>query len=111
MICQAMTAIVISSTVEESFWRDLKALAEESHQNVSGLLTEAIASYVQRRRVRLVVLGHVGVIAPGLEVVVDVLGAHEPSAVTQVEQHAGKPGGCRGGLMNERRLMSRRLSQ
>jgi len=53
-----MAAIKISSKVEESVWRDLKALAEESHQNVSGLLTEAIASYVQRRRVRPVVLRH-----------------------------------------------------
>jgi len=53
-----MATIKISSKVEESVWHDLKALAEESHQNVSGLLTEAIASYVRRRRVRPVVLQH-----------------------------------------------------
>jgi predicted transcriptional regulator len=47
-----MTAIKISSKVE------LRALAEESHQSVSGLLTEAIREYVQRRRVRPVVLQH-----------------------------------------------------
>jgi predicted transcriptional regulator len=53
-----MAAIKISSKVEEKVWKDLKNLAEESHQNVSGLLTEAIAEYVQRRRVRPVVLQH-----------------------------------------------------
>jgi predicted transcriptional regulator len=53
-----MAAIKISSKVDEKVWGDLKALAEESHQNVSGLLTEAIAEYVQRRRVRPAVLKH-----------------------------------------------------
>ena len=53
-----MAAIKISSKVEEEVWADLKALAAESHQNVSGLLTEAIAAYVRRRRVRPVVLQH-----------------------------------------------------
>ncbi len=53
-----MAAIKISSKVEEKVWGELKALAEESHQNVSGLLTEAIAEYVQRRRVRPAVLQH-----------------------------------------------------
>lgn len=47
-----MSSIKISSKVEESTWNDLKALAEESHRNISGVLTEAIAEYVQRRRVR-----------------------------------------------------------
>ena len=53
-----MTAIKISSKVEESVWRDLKDLADESHQSISGLLTDAIHEYVQRRRVRPVVLDH-----------------------------------------------------
>lgn len=47
-----MATIKISSKVEEDTWNDLKALAEESHRNISGVLTEAIAEYVQRRRVR-----------------------------------------------------------
>ena len=51
-----MAAIKISSKVDEKVWSDLKALAEESHQSVAGLLTEAVAEYVQRRRVRPVVL-------------------------------------------------------
>ena len=53
-----MAAIKISSKVEEQVWNDLRALAEESHQTVSGVLTEAIAEYVRRRRVRPEVLKH-----------------------------------------------------
>ena len=53
-----MPAVKISSKVEESAWRDLKDLAEESHQSISGLLTEAIEEYVRRRRVRPDVLRH-----------------------------------------------------
>ena len=53
-----MVAIKISSKVEESAWADLRALADESHQTVSGLLTEAIRDYVRRRRVRPDVLRH-----------------------------------------------------
>jgi hypothetical protein len=53
-----MAAIKISSKVEESVWEDLKATAQESHRNVSGLLTEAIREYLERRRVRPVVVRH-----------------------------------------------------
>ena len=53
-----MHSIKISSKVDEATWKDLKALAEESHQSVSGLLTEAIREYVSRKRVRPVVLQH-----------------------------------------------------
>ena len=48
----------ISSKVEEQPWIDLKLLAAESHQTVSGLLTEAITEYVSRRRVRPQVMAH-----------------------------------------------------
>jgi len=54
-----MAAIKISSKVDEKVWNDLKSLAEETHQNVSGLLTEAIRDYVQRRRIRPAVLRHI----------------------------------------------------
>ena len=47
-----MAAIKISSKVDAIVWEDLKELADESHQNISGLLTEAIREYLQRRRVR-----------------------------------------------------------
>jgi len=53
-----MPSIKISSKVEMAIWRELKMLAEESHQSISGLLTEAIREYVARRRVRPEVLRH-----------------------------------------------------
>jgi predicted transcriptional regulator len=53
-----VVAIKISSKVEESVWRELRAVAEESHQSIGGLLTEAIRDYVRRRRVRPEVLKH-----------------------------------------------------
>lgn len=53
-----MATIKISSRVEERVWEELRSLAKESNQNVSDLLTEAISDYLQRRRVRPVVLEH-----------------------------------------------------
>jgi predicted transcriptional regulator len=53
-----MQNIKISSKVDEAVWEELKALAKERHQNVSGLLTEAISEYVRRKRVRPEVLNH-----------------------------------------------------
>ena len=53
-----MKSIKISSKVDEGTWNDLRELARESHQNISGLLSEAIREYVVRRRVRPVVLKH-----------------------------------------------------
>ena len=54
-----MAAIKISSKVDEAVWNELKHLADESHQNISGLLTDAIRDYIRRRRVRPEVLQHV----------------------------------------------------
>jgi predicted transcriptional regulator len=53
-----MHSIKISSKVDEDTWNELKALASETHQNLSGLLTEAIREYVTRKRVRPVVMNH-----------------------------------------------------
>ena len=47
-----MPTIKVSSQVEEKTWEELKALDAESQQSISGVLTEAIAEYIQRRRVR-----------------------------------------------------------
>lgn len=47
-----MTTIKISSKVEETVWEDLRALAQESNRNISGVLTEAIRDYVRRHRIR-----------------------------------------------------------
>ncbi len=53
-----MAAIKISSKVEEAEWQNLQALAKESHQSISGLLTEAIGDYVRKRRLRPIVITH-----------------------------------------------------
>jgi predicted transcriptional regulator len=53
-----MQSIKISSKVDADTWAELKALASETHQNVSGVLTEAIREYVARKRVRPVVLNN-----------------------------------------------------
>jgi post-segregation antitoxin (ccd killing protein) len=53
-----MQNIKISSKVDKVVWNELKALARERHQNVSGLLTEAISEYIKRKRVRPQVLNH-----------------------------------------------------
>ena len=53
-----MAAIKVSSKVDDAAWSDLKRLAQESHQSISGLLTEAITDYVRRRRMRPAVLRH-----------------------------------------------------
>ncbi len=53
-----MAAIKISSKVEKEQWQALQELARESHQSISGLLTEAISDYVRKRRLRPIVLDH-----------------------------------------------------
>lgn len=53
-----MPDVKISSKVDRRAWRELRTLADESHQNISGVLTEAIREYVARRRVRPEVLSH-----------------------------------------------------
>ena len=55
-----MSAIKISSKVDKQAWDELRAMAEENHQHVSGLLTEAIREFVARRRVRTTVMQHLG---------------------------------------------------
>lgn len=53
-----MASIKISSKVEENEWKALQDLARESHQSISGLLTEAISDYVRKRRLRPAVMDH-----------------------------------------------------
>ena len=53
-----MANIKISSKVDEAVWEELKPVAQESHQNISGLLTEALRGYLQRHRVHPFVEGH-----------------------------------------------------
>ena len=53
-----MANVKISSKVEEADWKALQQVARESHQSISGLLTQAIREYVRRRRVRPDVIKH-----------------------------------------------------
>ncbi|GAB6040825.1 hypothetical protein [Endothiovibrio diazotrophicus] len=53
-----MTAIKISSKVEEATWNEFRAFARDSHRNISGLLTEALQDYLTRHKVRPDVLQH-----------------------------------------------------
>jgi predicted transcriptional regulator len=53
-----MASIKISSKVEQAEWKALQDLAKESHQSISGLLTEAIRDYVRKRRLRPAVMDH-----------------------------------------------------
>jgi hypothetical protein len=53
-----MAKIKISSKVEQGEWEALQALARESNQNISGLLSEAVGDYVRKRRLRPAVMSH-----------------------------------------------------
>ena len=53
-----MSAIKISSKVDPEVWDDIKALAQETNQSISGVLTEALQDYVRRHRIRPDVLRH-----------------------------------------------------
>jgi hypothetical protein len=53
-----MAKIKISSKVEQREWEALQAIAYESKQSIAGLLSEAVADYVRKRRLRPAVLLH-----------------------------------------------------
>ncbi len=53
-----MAKIKISSKVEQREWEALQAIANESQQSIAGLLSEAVADYVRKRRLRPAVLAH-----------------------------------------------------
>jgi len=48
----------ISTIVDDKVWEDFKELAEEGHQSISGLLTEAMRDYLRKKRLRPEVLKH-----------------------------------------------------
>lgn len=47
-----MKTIKISTLVEAAVWRELKGLSHETHQSLSGLLTDAVRDFVRKRRMR-----------------------------------------------------------
>lgn len=53
-----MAKVKISSKVEQREWEALQEIAYESKQSIAGLLSEAVADYVRKRRLRPVVLSH-----------------------------------------------------
>lgn len=53
-----MAKIKISSKVEQREWEALQAIAYESKQSIAGLLSEAVADYVRKRRLRPAVMSH-----------------------------------------------------
>ena len=53
-----MTAIKITSEVDEAAWNELCDPARDTHRSVSEVLSEAIEEYLARRRVRPDVLRH-----------------------------------------------------
>lgn len=53
-----MAKIKISSKVEEREWAALQALAAETNQSIAGLLSEAVADYVHKKRMRPSVMTH-----------------------------------------------------
>lgn len=53
-----MAKIKISSKVEQRDWEALQALARESNQSISGMLSEAVGEYVARKRLRPEVMDH-----------------------------------------------------
>ena len=53
-----MAKIKISSKVEQREWEALQALAKESNQSISGVLSEAVGDYVRKRRLRPAVVEH-----------------------------------------------------
>ncbi|MBI5300326.1 MAG: hypothetical protein HY877_08575 [Deltaproteobacteria bacterium] len=45
-------AVKISTTVDEKVWEEFKELSDETHQSITGLLTEALKDFVRKKRVR-----------------------------------------------------------
>ena len=51
-------ATKISTIVEDKVWQDFKKLSDETHQSISGMLTEALRDYLKRKRIRPEFLKH-----------------------------------------------------
>jgi len=62
-----MPSVKISSKVESGVWQELKLLARESRQSISGLLTEAIRRYVRELRPGAGVQRHLESVLPGCD--------------------------------------------
>jgi len=45
-------ATKISTILDEKVWEEFKKLAQERHQSISGLMTEALNDYLRKQRLR-----------------------------------------------------------
>lgn len=45
-------SIKISTLVDEKVWEAIKDLSQETHQSLSGLVTEALDEYIRKKRLR-----------------------------------------------------------
>lgn len=50
--------IKISTIVDKKIWKEFKSLSEETHQSLTGMLTEALEEFIRRKRVRPDFLKH-----------------------------------------------------
>lgn len=50
--------VKISTTVDKKVWEEFKELSEETHQSITGLLTEALREFVSKKRVRPMFIKH-----------------------------------------------------
>ena len=53
-----MTMIKINSKIEQSEWEVLRAIAEESHESIDVLLSDAVADYVRKSRLHPMEFSH-----------------------------------------------------
>lgn len=44
--------IKVSTLVDKKVWDAMKDLSEETHQSLSGMLSEALEEYIRRKRLR-----------------------------------------------------------
>lgn len=44
--------IKISTLVDKKIWKEIRELAGETHQSLSGMVTEALEEYIRRKRLR-----------------------------------------------------------
>jgi len=51
-------AIKISTIVDKKVWKEFKELSDETHQSITGLLTEALKDFVRKKRVRPTFIKH-----------------------------------------------------
>ena len=52
MNCPGMKAVKFATQIDATVAKDLRAYATQTDRSISGVVNEAVAEYLQRRRVR-----------------------------------------------------------